>query len=124
MADISGSNGTVTYNSADVPITSWEVTQEEDVINTTDSGNSGWETNIAKGIKRWTASFEGFYKTADTGAALGTDASLVLLADTGITYTGNAIITSKVTTTDVPGTDGVVIAYEATGNGALTEANP
>lgn len=123
---ITGKDGTVTYNSTQIAITDFSVTVEGDVQDVTDSSSAsaGWEENIPNGFRRWSGSFSGFVLDGTaTPTIAGAAASLVLLAETGVTWTGNAILNSKTIDSKVKGTDAVKMTVNFTGTGALTEAN-
>jgi len=122
---VSGKDGTVTFNSLTVPCTQWDMTIEHDVKNTTDSDDAatGWESNIPGGFSRFSGTFEGFLQDGTVIPAIGTDAAATFLAETGITFAGNIIITSIQVTNQVHGGDAVKIVCNYTGNGAMTETN-
>ena len=125
MAKVTGSDGTATFNSVAVTVTNWSITIDAPTFDSTDSGSTaGWMENTATGRKGWSGSLEGFLEASVAGATLGTSATLVLLADTGITWTGSAIMTQKTVDNPVATADGTKVSYTFIGTGAVTEANP
>ena len=125
MAKISGEDGSCSLGAVTVKITNWNVEEVTEVIDTTDSGDSSNKTFIGNGWNSWSGSFEGFVETSDTGETVGAAAAeLILTAASGITWTGNAIITRKATSLDVVGAEAVKVSYDFQGTGALTLANP
>ena len=125
MAKISGYAGAASLGGTTIKITGWTAEVTSEVIDTTDSGDTTWRTKLPSGWSTWTATCEGFVETADVGETVGAAAaSLILTADTGITWTGNAIVVGKSTVLDVVGTDAVKVSYSFEGTGILTPANP
>ncbi len=124
MAKINGSAGTATFDSTEILITSWTVDITGEVINTTDSSDTTWMSNLASGFKSWTATCEGFQITGTADPAIGgAAASLVLELDGSRDYTGNAICTGINTVADVPGAEAEKKSFTFTGDGALTLTN-
>ena len=121
MAKVSGIQGDCTFNSEDIKITDWELDIEEDAVDTTDSGNSGWATSIPKGISRWSGRFTGKYDDGDTVPAAGDSATLVLDMTDSTNFTGTANITRRGMRLTVPDSEVVLQEFEFTGTGALTE---
>ena len=125
MAKISGSEGALTFDSGAVKITSFSITIDAPIFDSTDSSSSGWREKTATGWKNWTGTFEGFLEGSVAAETLGgTAAEAVFTAATGITFTGNIILTQKVVTVPIAEGTGTTIAYNFEGTGALTEANP
>ena len=120
MAKESGQDGSVTFNSQDIPALRWTLDRSEPAIDTTDSGHSGARTRIAKGIYDWSATVECHFDTGATYPDVGDSASLVLTRSAGNTYTGTAIVTSAPLTTDIEGEAVNSITFEFAGNGALS----
>jgi len=121
MATYSGVNGAFSYGGSDYPCTNWSVTQTAQVADVTDSSSSTWKDFIASGFNGWTFTVEAFLKASAATPAIGASAALVFTLDTGQTYSGNGIITSKGVTLAVDGTTGVKVSLSGTGNGAITE---
>jgi len=121
MAVYSGTAGAFSYGGSDYPCTNWSVTQTAQVADVTDSSSSTWKDFIASGFAGWTFTVEGFLKSSAATPALGASAALIFTLDTGQTYSGNGIITSKQVAVQVDGTEGVKVTLSGTGNGAITE---
>lgn len=125
MAKISGSTGAVTFNSVAVTVTTWNITIDAPTFDSTDSGSTaGWTENTPTGRKGWSGSFEGFLESGVAGAALGSSATLILTAASGVTFTGSAILTQKTVDTNIATGEGIPVGYTFIGTSTLTEANP
>ncbi len=124
MATFSGTGGKVSYGGVNWDIEKWSVTKKGVVANVTDSGSSTWEDFIASGFQSWTFTFEGFLKSGVAKPTFHTSVALVFTVATGVTLTGNGIITDEGTTLEVNGTNAVKVSFSGQGTGALTEANP
>lgn len=126
MANISGEDGAATLTAGAINITSWTVTKTAEVQNTTNSGTeNNAKTFIPSGFTEWSGSMEGLVETGDAGGeTVGDDpAALVLTAKSGVTWTGNAIITSATFVCVVAGTDSLKYSYTFQGTAALTPVN-
>lgn len=122
--NIAGHEGTVTIGAAEIYITNFSITVEGDPLNVTDSSCTTWEESIPSGFKRWSGSLEGFVKDGTATNTIGAAAAEgVFTAETGVTWTGNLILTNKTISLQVSGGDAVKVAYNFIGTGALTEAN-
>jgi hypothetical protein len=96
----SGEKGTVTAGAVDMDVTGWSADMEVNTIDTSTTAELGWEDAIY-GLRKFSGSFEFFYNPAKrpTGASAGllpgstTYPTLTLLATTGETFTGSAMIT-------------------------------
>ena len=121
MSKVSGKDGDCTYNSQDIKITDWELDIEEDAVDTTDSGNAGWATFLAKGISRWSGRFVGHYDDGDTVPAAGDQATLTLDMTDSTNFSGTAIITRRGMRTPVAGSDVIKQEFDFQGTGTLTE---
>jgi len=124
MAKISGSEGAVTYDSGTVDITEWGLTIDAPIFDSTDSSSDGWREKTATGWKNWTGTFSGWLQGGVAAEALGSAATLVLTAATGITFTGSAILTQMNPTANIAEGTGIPVAYTFEGTGELTQANP
>ena len=123
MAKISGSGGTCTAAAGTtVAITNWTLDVAGEVIGTTDSGDSTWDTFIASGWTNWSGTFEGFAISGVADLTLGAAAAaLVLVAGAPNQYSGSAILTGVSTSVDVAGAEAVKKSYTFQGTGALTQ---
>jgi hypothetical protein len=126
MAKISGSAGALTISGGTAfVLTKWEVKQTAGIQDVTDSssGAAGWREKIPNGFKDWKGSAEGFVNsgTADPVPG-GAAAACVFTAKSGVTWTGNGIITRVGNALQVAGETAVTVAIEIEGAGALTAA--
>ena len=121
---ISGHEGTFTYDSTEMYITTFSLSVAGSTKDVTDSSCSTWKEKIPSGFKEWSGTVEGFVidgtATETVGAAAATG---IFLAETGVTWTGSCIITSKDISLTVDGGDAVKISLSVEGTGALTESN-
>ena len=121
MATYSGKDGAFSYGGSDYPCTAWSVTQTAQVADTTDSSSTTWKDFTASGFHGWTFTVEGFLKSGAATPAIGASAALVFTLDTGQSYSGSGIITSKGVTTNIDGTEAVKVSLSGQGTGAITE---
>jgi len=124
MAVIKGKDGTValTGSTAIANVTSWSVTQEADVLETSAMGTGGDKTFVGS-LKSWSGSVECFLDTTAQHTALpvGTIVDLTLDTDgSGSVYSGDAVITSANVT--VGAADIVTVSFDYQGTGALAIA--
>lgn len=123
---INGFSGTLTLAAATLDIESWTLTVTGEAVDTTNTGDGGWESNIT-GAKAWEVSCKTFWDSAavPTGAAgftPGTSGTLTLnVGSSGKTYTGSARITQISIENPVKGVVGFSVTLK--GNGALTFAS-
>lgn len=123
---INGASGAVSYNSTEIYITEWEAAVNTTTKDTTDSEDTTWKTKLANGFKEWSGSFSGWViDGTDTPVVTGDSAAaeLVLTAETGVTFTGNAILTGKTINLQINEGDPVRYTMTFEGDGSLTEAN-
>jgi hypothetical protein len=121
---ISGSTGTVTVGGSPVAVTKWSFKEESDTVETTDSTSGTDAEFISEGHKKRSGSFEGFLiKGTATPTVGGAAAAMVLTAFSGVTYSGNGIITSKDVNVQISKGNGVPITCNFIGTGSWTEAN-
>ncbi len=95
-----------------------------ETIDTTVKSSGGWTTKIP-GIKSWTSSCDGVYFTDDAGFAAvqsafleGTELTLSFSNDSGVSYSGAAVITSM--SLEAGQEDVVAYSMAFDGSGALT----
>ena len=121
---ISGHEGTFTYDSTEMYITTFSLSVAGSTKDVTDSSCTTWKEKIASGFKEWSGTVEGFVldgtATDTVGAAA---ASGIFLAETGAQWAGSCIITGKDINLSVDGGDAVKISLTVEGTGALTETN-
>lgn len=124
MAVLSGNAGLASFAGANFPITGWSITKTNSTANVTDSSSVTWEDHIAAGFRKWSGSFEGWFKNSQVKPTMNAIVAAVFTVASGVTYSGNIIITSEATALTVDGTTAVKLTYNFQGTGALTEANP
>ena len=108
-----------------VPVTNWELTRSEPVIDGTDSSNAGWTQKVVKGVKNWAGSLTGFfYINAKPGDLVGETFSTSLIMDDGRYFTGSCMFGEIGETVDVPGEELVGVTYTIDGNGVVAEVAP
>ena len=122
---ITGKEGKASHSGVDVPITAWGINIEQDVQNITDSDDAsvGFETFQGDGWTRWAGTFEGWVEDGVDNLVVGASAELILLHETDISYTGEAIITGVNADNQVKG-EAAKVSYTYQGTGLLTIANP
>jgi hypothetical protein len=90
----------------------------------TDSSSSSWREKIPNGFSEWKGSAEGFLSTGTAAPVTGAAAAeCVFTAETGTTWTGNAIITRVSNALQVGGDTAVTCSIDLEGTGSLTAAN-
>lgn len=122
---INGFGGTITFGGtpASLPVESWTLNINAEAIDTTNTADAGWESNIL-GCKSWDGSLKTFWDTAavPTGAAgftPGNRATITLpVGSSGKSYTGTCQLTKIGTENPVKGVVGFSIDFK--GSGALT----
>ena len=112
------SGGTVIQT---IPVTDWELDSEEDAVDTTDSGNSGWATTEPKGITRFSGRMTGFIYDGGQKPIAGDAVSLKLYMDTDSYFSGTGNLTRRGVRLSVPASEFVTQEYEFTGTGTLSE---
>lgn len=121
---VSGATGALSQAAAAIAITMWEFTETSEAKVVTDSTSSQKTDRIPSGIVGFTGRFEGWVLDGTTTPVVGGAASeFILTAETGLTFTGDAIITSKNVLCQIEGGDAVKFSCDFEGDGALTEAN-
>jgi len=124
MPKISGEDGALTISGGTTfVLTKFDVEQTTGIQDVTDSSSSAWREKIPNGFKDWKGSAEGFVisGTADPvpGAAA---AACVFTAKSGVTWTGNGIITRVGNGLQVAGDSAVTVSIDIEGAGSLTAA--
>lgn len=89
MAYFSGQSGSVSWNSNTIQVTNWSATAETEILDTTNTGSSGWQNNIS-GIEKCTATTTFPMLAAGSGInTVGTSATLTLtLGNSTLNLTG------------------------------------
>lgn len=123
---INGFGGSALFASATLDVENWTLSASGEALDTTNSGDAGWESNIL-GAKAWEGSCKAYWDNAasPTGAAgllPGSRGTLALsVGGTGKSYGGTVQITQITTENPVKG----VVTFSLTfkGSGALTYAS-
>lgn len=118
MAHIHGKSGEVNDGSAVTGARNWSLTYSDDVVETTDFGDSGAKTYIA-GLTGWSGTYEVVKDGAPPHAMSATVSFTLKESQTANqNWVGSGIINSIGVTTSVDGV--VVYSYGFQGTGALT----
>lgn len=121
---VSGVDGALTIGGTTFVLTEFSLEVSGGIIDVTDSSCTDWREKIPSGFKDWRGTAKGFLldgtATPTVGAAA---ASCVFTAESGLTYTGDGIVTTKAINLDVPGENAVTVDITIEGAGSLTEAN-
>jgi predicted secreted protein len=123
---INGFGGSINFNSQDLVVESWSLTVNGEAVDTTNTGDSGWESNIL-GAKSWEGSCKTYWDSSaiPTGAAgflPGARATISLsVGSSGKIYTGFCQITQITVENPVKGVVGFNFNFK--GSGALTFAS-
>jgi|TARA_Y100000296_G_scaffold79412_1_gene103306 hypothetical protein len=122
MAVIKGKNGTVSADSSNIAlVTSWSVSQEADVLETSAMGSTN-KTYVGS-LTGWSGSVECWLDSTggqQSAMPIGTEVTLVLDTVDGLAYTGDAIITGSNASSGM--SDVVSVSFDFQGTGALTTA--
>jgi len=120
---VSGSTGTLNYGGA-IAMTMWEFTETSEAKVVTDSTSSAKTERTPGGIVGFVGRCEGWVLDGTvTPVVGGASATITLLAETGLSWAGGAIITSKNVLCQTEGGDAVKWSLDFEGDGALTETN-
>ena len=122
---ISGEDGALTVaGGTTFLLTAWTVTETGGVQEVTDSGSSAVIERIPNGYLDWSFTAEGFLVDGTATPTIGAAAAeCVFTAMSGTTYTGNAIITSKVISLAVASEEATTVAITGVGAAGLSESN-
>lgn len=123
---INGFGGSAVFAAYTLDVDSWSLTVSGEAVDTTNSGDGGWTSNIL-GAKSWEGSCKTYWDAAavPTGAAgllagsRGTGTFLV--GSSGKSYSGTLQITSISVENNVKGAVGFNLSFK--GTGALTYAS-
>lgn len=119
MAVISGKDGSVTFNSAEVlQVTGWTLTHTSHNSAWASSSTGGYRQRVA-GVKDWGGSFTAKYDVAIV-PTVGQSAALVLELDGSDSASGTAIIDSVSLVVDINTGEAVGYSLAFSGNGPLT----
>ncbi len=123
---INGFGGSILFASANLDVESWSLNVSGESVDTTNTGDGGWESNIL-GAKAFEGSCKTFWDSAavPTGAAgfvAGARATIALsVGGSGKTYTGSVQITQL--TVENPTKGVVAFSFNFKGSGSLTFAS-
>lgn len=121
-----GFGGSITFAQATLDVESWDLTITAEALDTTNTGDGGWESNIL-GCKAWEGSCKTWFDTAavPTGAAgfiAGARGTFTFpVGESAKVYTGTAQITSIAIENAAKGA--VTFNINFKGYGALTYAS-
>jgi hypothetical protein len=122
---VNGFGGSVTFGSATLDVESWSLKVNADAVDTTNTGDAGWDSNIL-GSKNWEGSGKTFFDSAavPTGTAGFTAGARATgtfpIGSTGKSYTGSIQLTSI--GFDNPAKSVVGFTFDFKGTGPLTYA--
>lgn len=126
MAYLNGFSGNIQFASATLQVTEWTLNMNGEAVDTTNTGDSGWESNIL-GAKSWDGTAKSFWDgsavpTGTPGLTPGARGTVTLTAgSSGKTYTGTAQLTQCAIGNPVKGAISFDITFK--GSGALTMAS-
>jgi predicted secreted protein len=123
---LNGFSGNIQLGANNLDVTDWTLNVNAEAVDTTNTGDAGWESNIL-GAKNFDGSFKTFWDSTavPTGAAgftAGARGTLTLnVGNSGKSYVGTVQLTQVVIENPVKG----AIAFNVTfkGSGALTYAS-
>ncbi len=116
-----GKGGSATFGGTTITfITEWSVDWIVDVAESTSMGQGDDFKTYLGGFPDWTASITSRLDDVGFDCTINQEASLVITAKSGDTFTGNAICTGIAPTGDRDDVAG--LAYTFQGSGALTAA--
>ena len=123
---LNGFSGSIQLAVANLDVTDWTLNVNAEAVDTTNTGDAGWESNIL-GCKSFDGSFKTFWDstTVPTGAAgfiAGARGTLTLnVGNSGKSYVGSVQLTQVVIENPVKG----AVAFNCTfkGTGPLTYAS-
>ena len=126
MARIVGNTGLATMDTHTIVANTWSMSVSRVVSDVTGFADSS--SAFIGGIPTYTGSVAGFMKTGASDApdldvasfATGTEVTVVLTADTGCTYTGEAVVSGASISTSKTGD--ATISFDFSFTGAVTEA--
>ncbi len=122
---LTGKDGSVYLGANKVAeIENWSLDLEADDVETTSFDSDGWKEYLA-GLKGWSGSFEGNYKSDDTNGQkailaawlAGTALSAVFKVTDSITFSGDILVNPSI---EVPVEDKVTFSCEFQGTGVLS----
>lgn len=122
---VNGFGGSITFGAspATLAVESWSLNINAEALDTTNTADSGWESNIL-GAKSWDGSLKTFWDssavpTGTAGFLPGTRATITLpVSGTGKDYTGTCQLTKVGTENAAKGV--VTFTVDFKGTGALT----
>jgi predicted secreted protein len=123
---VNGFGGTAVFSAATMDVDTWTLSVNGEAVDTTNTGDAGWESNIL-GAKSFEGSFKTYFDTSavPTGAAgftAGARGTITLnVGSSGKTYTGTVQLTQISIENPVKGVVGFSCNFK--GSGALTYAS-
>lgn len=118
---VNGFGGTITVGATSIPVESWSVSVNCEILDTTNSGDNGWESNI-NGAKMAEGSAKAYLDTAAlpfSTVAAGSSATIVLpVGSTGDSFSIPARISKVGVENPVKGVCTLAIDFKS--NGAVT----
>jgi hypothetical protein len=124
---ITGQNGKVTYGATPtaVDLVDFAIKKSAEPVDTTDNGtvSAGYKTYKPAKKVAWSGTINAMLHAGVAEPPFNEIIAFTGTADTGITYTGNIIITGVDTTVNTTDNNATKIAYTFQGTGALAEAN-
>jgi len=103
-----------------IEVTNWSFTEDRPVLDVSDSNSGGWREKLDKGISNFTGTIEGFLYSSTLKPTKGSELTATLVASATEEYSGTILITSDVTTVDIPGETAVMVSFNFEGTGELT----
>ena len=121
---VSGSTGAIDLGGGAVAIVSWEFTETSEAKVVTDSTSSAKTDRLPGGVVGFVGRCEGWVLDGTVTPVVGAAAATITMtAESGLTFAGSGILTSKNVITQLEGGDAVKWALDFEGDGALTETN-
>ena len=122
---VSGVDGALTFaGGTTFVLTSFSIDVSSGVIDVTDSSSTTARHKITNGYYEWEGTAEGFLLDGTaTPVVGGVAAECVFTAETGITWTGDALVSAKTISLTQSDESAATVSFTMTGTGALTEAN-
>ena len=132
MAILKGKDGVISQGLNNLGcISSFSITMEADTLEATCMGHAGWR-QFEGSLKSWNGTVEAYFEDnlgdadiPDIGATITVTFKVTdgaTLATDQVTYTGQAVVTSR--SVEVGVEDLVTMSFDLTGSGPLTEAFP
>lgn len=132
MGKLAGKSGYITYGGSRIAdMRNIEITVDKNTEDVTTFDSQGWREFLAT-LREWNVSFDGLFNGKDAAQKailldiLGDDndtgVEIVVTLASGITLTGDVIVTNSTIPVAVEGA--IEVSYDAQGTGALTPVMP